>query len=259
MATTPPRGPDTTAPVGLLPYSPGMVDLGPLVPVLFGAALLVVLIGGYLLEQKRRERLMQFAVRRGWTYVGQDPSLVDRWPGQPFGRGDRRRARNVLGGVEFGRSFTAYDYTYETRSTDSKGHQTKTTHRWSIVAVQLPVWLGTVEVVPESVLDRMAGAVGLVTDIELESEDFNRRYKVSARNRKLASDLLPPRTMEYLIAADAPGWRTCGSHVVAFAKGKVDPVEVVRVCAILDRVLDGVPEFVWKDAGAPGSQYSPEP
>jgi hypothetical protein len=236
-----------------------VVSLGPLLPVLFGVGVVAVLVGGYLLDRKRRERLMQYAVARGWSYVGEVPDLVDRWQGEPFGRGDHRRARNVLTGTEAGRPFTAFDYSYQTHSTDSKGNRSTTTHHWSVVVVPMPTWLGTVQVVPESVLDRVAGAVGLVQDLDLESEAFNRRFRVSASSPKLASDILTPRTMEYLLAMDAEAWRTCGSDLVGFAQGSLDPAEVVRTCAVLGRVIDGVPSFVWKDAGAAESQYSPEP
>lgn len=236
-----------------------MADLGLLLPVLFGVGVVAVLAVGFVLERKRRERLLQFVLMRGWTYAGEDPSLVDRWPGEPFGRGDRRRARNVLTGTESGRPFTAFDYSFQTHSTDSKGHRTTTTHNWTVVAVPMPGWLGGVQVVPESVFDRVAGAVGLMQDIDLESEDFNRRFRVSASSPKLASDILTPRTMEYLLAMDAEAWRTCGSDIVGFGQGRLDPAEVVRTCAVLGRVLAGVPSFVWKDAGATGSHYSPEP
>lgn len=236
-----------------------MLRLGPLLPVLLVAGGIAVVAVGFVLERKRRDRLLQFAVNRGWSYTGEDPSLVDRWPGEPFGRGDHRRARDVLTGTESGRPFTAFEYSYQTHSSDSKGNRSTTTHRWTVVVVPMPGWLGTVQVAPESVLDRVAGAVGLVQDIELESEDFNRRFRVSASSPRLASDILTPRTMQYLLSVDAEAWRTCGSDLVGFAQGRLDPAEVVRTAAVLGRVLDGVPGFVWRDAGGGPTQYSPEP
>jgi hypothetical protein len=222
---------------------------GTLLFVLFGIGAVAIAVGGYLLEQKRRERLMQFALKRGWQYTGEVPALCDRWPGTPLGKGDHPRARNVLSGTESGRPFTAFDYTYETHSTDSKGNRTTTTHRWMITVVPMQGYLGRVEVVPEGVMDRMAGAVGLVQDIDLESEDFNRRFRVSATSPKLASDVLTPRTMQYLLAMDAEGWRTCGSDLVGFAQGRLDPAEVVKTCAVLGAVHAGIPTLVWKDHG----------
>jgi hypothetical protein len=222
---------------------------GTLLFVLFGIGAVAIAVGGYLLDQKRRERLMQFALKRGWQYTGEVPALCDRWPGTPFGKGDRPRARNVLSGTESGRPFTAFDYTYETHSTDSKGNRTTTTHRWMVTVVPMQGYLGRVEVVPEGVMDRMAGAVGLVQDIDLESEAFNRRFRVSATSPKLASDVLTPRTMEYLLTMGAEGWRTAGSDLVGFAQGRLDPAEVVKTCAVLGTIHAGIPTFVWKDHG----------
>ncbi len=219
--------------------------------VLFVALAVTVLVVGFVLEQKRRQRLMQFALARGWSLTAEVPALVTRWPGTPFGKGDHQRARNVLSGTESGRPFTAFDYTYQTHSTDSKGNRTTTTHRWAVTVVPMQGYLGHVEVVPESAFDRVAGAVGLVQDIDLESEAFNRRFRVRAASPKLASDVLTPRTMEYLLSVRAEGWRTCGNDLVGFSEGRLDPAEVVRTCAVLARVHAGVPSFVWKDHGGP--------
>ncbi len=215
----------------------------------FVVVAVTVLVVGFVLEQKRRDRLMQFALKRGWQYTGEVPALCDRWPGTPFGRGDHPKARNVLSGTESGRPFTAFDYTYETHSSDSKGNRTTTTHRWAVVVVPMQGFLGHVEVQRESALERMAGAVGLSRDIDLESEAFNRRFRVSSASPKLASDVLTPRTMQYLLAMDAEGWRTCGSDLVGFSEGRLDPAEVVKTCAVLGTVHAGVPTFVWKDHG----------
>lgn len=237
-----------------------MTDLAPVLPWLFAVGAVAVVVGGFLLEQKRRERVMLFARNRGWRFVAEDPLLVDRWDGDPFGKGERRRARHVLTGVENGRPFTAFDYSYVTRSTDSKGHTSTTTHRFGVCAVPLPAPLGTVEVLPEDLFTRAAGAAGLLASIDLESEDFNRRFRVLASDRKLASDVLTPRTMHFLIAAQPEAWRLQGRHILSWHPGRLEPAEVVRTCALLGRVLDGIPSFVWKDAGArPASGYDPQP
>lgn len=231
-----------------------MTDLAPLLPWLFGLGVVAVLAAGYLLERKRRDHLMRYALMRGWQYAGENPHLVSRWDGTPFGKGDRRRARNVLTGQEAGRPFTAFDYSYQTHSTDSKGRRTTTTHRFAVCAAPLPAALGTVEVVPEDLFTRVASAVGLMADIELESEDFNRSFRVRATDPKLASDVLSPRTMHYLLSARPNAWRLEGGHILSWRSGRLDPAEVVRTCAVLDRVIDGIPTFVWKDAGVPTSE-----
>jgi len=233
----------------------------PAVLVVLGLAVVVtVAVLGWRMEQKRRERVLAFALGRAWLYEAEDPSLVDAFPGEPFGEGDSRRARTVLRGREAGREFVAFDYSYETHTNTSKGRST-TTHRFAVCAVPLPVPLGVVEVRPEGLVSRAADAIGVSSDLELESEDFNRRFRVGARNAKLASDVLPPRTMEYLVAQPrevVPAFRLSGGHLVAWRTGRLEPMEVVTTCAVLDRVLDGVPSFVWRDAGQTDG-YDPAP
>jgi Protein of unknown function (DUF3137) len=230
------------------------VNIALLLPGLVGVAFVAVLVLGYVLERKRRDRLMHWCVNRGWTYVGEDPALADHWTGAPFGQGDRRRARNVITGTEQGRPFTAFDYSYETSSTDSKGDRTTSTHRFAVYAVALPAYLPTLQVTPEGAFRRLAGAIGLMRDIELESEDFNRRFTVRSQDPKFASDVLTPRTMEYLLSGPVVAWRIEGTAMLRWESGRLDPAAIVEATSVLDRVADGIPAFVWKDHG-----YDPRP
>ena len=42
--------------------------------------------------------------------------------------------------------------------------------------------------------------------------------------------------MQYLIGVDAGAWRTCGSDLVGFRQGRLDPADVVRTCSVLGQV-----------------------
>lgn len=224
-----------------------MTNLAALLPWLFGIFVVVALVGGFVFDRKRRQRIMQYAVARGWTYVDEDPSLADRWQSEPFGRGDTRRARNVIRGHEHGRPFVAFDYSYETHSTDSQGRRTATTHRFAVCVVTIPAYLPSLEVAPEGLFRKMATAVGLTTDIDLESEDFNRAFCVRAADRKFATDVLSPRTMEFLLTAPSAAWRVEGTEMFRWQTGRLDPADVVVSTSVLDRLADGIPSFVWKD------------
>jgi hypothetical protein len=224
-----------------------VTDFAPLLPWLFGMGVVAVLVGGFLLDRKRRQRIMAFCVARGWRYADEDPTLANRWSGEPFDRGDRRRARNVIRGNESGRDFVAFDYSYQTHSSDSHGRRKTTTHHYAVYIVSIPAYLPTLEVCPEGVFAKLADAVGLTSDIDLESEDFNRAFKVRAENRKFAVDVLSPRTMQYLLTAPAAAWRIEGNSMLRWDSGRLDPTDIVVATAILDRVADGIPEFVWKD------------
>jgi hypothetical protein len=197
-------------------------------------------------EQKRRAQLLQWATANGYGYAAEDDSLCSRWSSSPFGQGDNRRATNAVTGRHGDRPFVAFDYSYETHSTDSKGNRTTQTHRYVVTAVQLLAWLPTLQVTPESIFSRIGNVLGF-DDIELESEDFNRRFRVHAQDRKFACDVLNPRTMEALLRAPDLGWRIEGVDILTWDDGRLVPSTVPRMTAILDTVLAGIPSFVWKD------------
>ena len=108
-----------------------------------------------------------------------------------------------------------------------------------------------------------AAAIGLDPDIELESEDFNRRYRVSARQPKFASDVLTPRTMQALLARPATAMRIDGNVLIGWESGQLEPVGLLSRLATLHALVDGIPGFVWKDHGYdPGvgpSSVTPQP
>jgi hypothetical protein len=231
-----------------------MNGLVPFLFVLAAVALVAYLVWNYLQESKRRQELQQFCASKGWQYAAEDDSFTMRWHGTPFAEGDRRRARNVLQGADRGVPFVAFDYQYDTETTDSKGNRQRQTHHFDVVALALPTVLPTLQVTPEGFLQRAAAAVGLGSDIDLESEDFNRRFTVHARQPKFASDVLTPRTMQALLADPPTAWRIEGSDLVSWRSGTMKPVDVLARLATLHHVVDGIPSFVWHDNG-----YDPAP
>jgi hypothetical protein len=215
----------------------------------------VVAFGAYGLvrDRRRRRELLAFCSAKGWAYVSENPAFVDRWRGTPFGEGTSRRARDVVTGVDRGRPVACFAYSYVTESTDAKGNRQETTHRFSIVSLALPVWLPGLEVVPDTLLRRAAESLGLGAGVELESEDFNRRFTVTAHQSKFASDVLTPRTMEALLALPDTSWRVEGSDILSWEAGAVTPVQLLSRLAVLHAVVDGIPGFVWRDNGLPPS------
>ena len=226
-----------------------------LLPVLL---IVGVPLAGYLAyrswkqEQQRRAMVLQWATNSGFGYAVEDESWCNRWNAAPFGEGSDRRARNVVTGLSSGRSFATFDYSYETQSTDAQGRTTTTTHRYLVTTVQLPAYLPRLQVTPENVLTRIGNALGL-DDIELESEDFNRRFRVSSNDRKFACDVLTPTTMELLLARSAPSWRIDGPDLVAWEDGRVTPARVLATLDVMGSIVTGIPTFVWHDHEAGGS------
>ena len=219
----------------------------------FLPVLLVLLVaaavawGVWRAHQQRRARYLAFAAERGWSYTPRDDSWVDRFAGEPFGRGSSRRASHVLRGSYGGREAVVFDYRYVTSSGAGQA-QTTQTHRFSVCALQLPVPLPRLELTGENVLTRLAGALG-IDDVELESEDFNRRYRVRADDRRFAYDVLHPRAMEQLLALPTLNLRLSGADAVLWDRGTWALEDVPDRLAVLARFVDGIPAYVWTDRG----------
>ncbi|MFL6238321.1 MAG: hypothetical protein ACJ735_02345 [Actinomycetes bacterium] len=202
-------------------------------------------------NQQRIALLRQFSVGKGWRFWSEDDEYALRWHCPPFGQGRHRRARNVILGTYHGAAapwqFAAFDYSYVTDSSDSKSSSSQT-HRFAVCAVSLPTYLPPLCVTPSNLLTRMSNAV-LGEQIELESEDFNRRFHVESPVPKFASDVLPPRTMESLLRATPLHLRVQGDVVLCWEPGVLTPLPLLARLATVCAFADGIPGFVWHDYG----------
>jgi hypothetical protein len=201
---------------------------------------------GWQQAKRRRELFHSFALSQGWTWAGRDDSWCERFRGDPFGEGDHRKAHNVLQGAFRGRPMVAFDYSYQTHSSDGRGNSSTTTHRYAVCVLAMPAHLPRFELTPEGFLGRVGTMLGM-QDVELESEDFNRRYRVRCDEPKLAYDLLPARTMEALLRRPALHLRLAGADALCWESGTHDPSQLLARLDALDALLDGVPPYVWND------------
>jgi hypothetical protein len=220
------------------------------------ALVLVICFGIYAYTQnkKRIDALAAFALAKGWTFVDEDASYTTRWNGAPFGEGHSRRARDVVVGTFDNHQFVSFDYTYVTTESDGRGGSHSETHHYAVSALALPTFLPAICLTPESVMTRIGHVVGM-QDIELESEAFNRKYRVQCPDPKFASDVLTPRTMELLLARPTLHFRIVGADVVCWEQGTTDPTKLLARISTLAGFVAGIPAFVWHDHGvgqAPG-------
>ena len=222
-----------------------LLRLVPVVGVLALVGVAVIGLRRYRADRDRRLGLFAFATQQGWDYRGlDDTGLATRWRLRPFGIGDDRRAAQVVEGVSGGRTFVAFDYAYTADLPRTDGTPEKVTVRYRVTVVPLPGWLPALEISREDALSRVRSA--LVDDIDLESDAFNRRFRVRCADRKVATDVLNPRTMEALMRIDPPGSiRVDGADLLAAERGRHTPATVRRDLAALNALVDGIPGFVW--------------
>ena len=168
----------------------------------FLAVAVAVVVFSYLAAKKRREAMAAYAAGRGWRFEAEQPLLVDRFTGPPFGLGFGQRAYNVLYGAARGPRPGVVRLRVQDPRPATGSRPATQVHRFSVLGLSMGISLPPLSVDPENFLDRFVGRL-TGNDIDLESEDFNRAFTVSCPDRKFASDVLHPQMMEFLLAAPA--------------------------------------------------------
>lgn len=196
-------------------------------------------------RRRRRARIARWAQLEGWAYVARDDSWVDVWHGHPFGKGMVRRAQNVVTGSFGPHRAVLCDYSYR----ESGDNRYPTLERFAVHALDLPVRLPWTHLSAERTTDRLVALAG-GQDIELESDAFNRAYRVRSDDPRFASDLLNPRTMELLLRCGGPDVRIGGGYILLVTPGPLDPPFVGAALTVLASMLENLPDFVWSDRGA---------
>lgn len=162
---------------------------------------LAIAIGvfGWLAEKKRREAFQTLALRLGMHYIPKDHSISARYQFlDQLRQGSNRYAKNILTGEYRGHPMTAFDYHYETHSTDSKGRR-QTHHHWfSFFILEQTKGFPELRIYPETWLSKIGQALGY-DDIDFESAEFSRAFTVRSDDKKFAYDIVNQRMMEYLL------------------------------------------------------------
>jgi len=113
-------------------------------------------------------------------------------------QGGNRYAFNVLSGEYQQNPVLAFDYHYETHSTDSKGHHQTHHHYFSFFILLLPRSFPELTIVREGMFSKLAQAFGY-EDIDFESAEFSRTFCVRSNDKRFAYDVCNGQMMEYLL------------------------------------------------------------
>jgi hypothetical protein len=177
-----------------------------------------------------------------WQLIGRDDTLIAKYDLTTAGFG--HTTEKVIRGSNDGLPIEAFIHRWKTQRTetytDSNGRtQTRTVtenHSEVVTAIMMPFSFPMLSV---------GGGWG-GKKVRFESEEFNDRFTVRTENPKFASDVIHPRTMEFLMAAQPPGFRIAGNGM-RFSVDKHD-TELIGFCADFAHEFFGrVPSFVWKN------------
>ena len=213
------------------------------------------LYGRYYFTKKRREALARVAASLGLEYSPEDSYGFDGLPFKLFDMGDGRGTENVLSGTWQDIALSEFDYWYYDQSTDSKGHTSRTYHKFSCVLTELPIDAQPITIGRESVFTRLADHLGM-QDIQFESESFNRAFNVKCDDKKFATDLVDARMMTWLESADEWSFELAGQYLLCYSD-RLKPTELIPLLGTLKAFRDHVPRVVHELYGR-GKVESPE-
>ena len=172
--------------------------------IVFGLFALLVIAGiiySIIAARKRREALFELATRLGLDFSpAHDSQMADGYSFlNKLAQGSNRYASNVLSGNYQGHRVLAFDYHYETHSTDSKGNRQTHHHYFSFFILLLPKVFPELKISREGFGSKIAQAFGY-DDIDFESAEFSREFCVRSKDKRFAYDVCNAQMIEYLLA-----------------------------------------------------------
>jgi hypothetical protein len=213
-------------------------------------ALTVLVVVGFIalsahLAAKRRKKLTAWATSKGLRFsADKDRGVHERFSGFTCLRqGSNRYACNVMQGDWSGREIAAFDFHYETYSTDSKGRRQTRHHYFSAVVLESELPLKPLFIRSESIFDRVTEFFGL-DDIDFESAEFSRKFYVKAGDRRWAYDVIHARTMQFLLDSPPFTIQLDGRHAIAHRSSTFGVDEFQGAADVIRGILDRFPEYL---------------
>ncbi len=206
------------------------------------AAVNVPALAGYAITP--RPPGLGFYGRPDWVLVGRDDNLISTYGLTTAGFG--HKTEKVVRGHNDGLPIDAFIHRWKTTRTesytDSEGRaQTRTvtdSHSETVCIVTMSFAFPLISI---------GGGWG-GERVRFESEEFNDRFKVKTKNPKFAYDVIHPRTMEFLVAANPPHFRI-EDRQMRFAVTTHDQLMVGYCADFAHEFFGRVPSFVWDNLG----------
>ncbi|MFN4261549.1 MAG: hypothetical protein ACK4RK_19880 [Gemmataceae bacterium] len=170
--------------------------------VIIAVLVIAFAIYGHFQAEKRKHDLRAWAEARGWEFQDYHDHDMERRYARfaCLQKGSQRYAYNIMCGQDRQFPIVAFDYHYETYSTDSKGRRRTHHHHFSAVIVETDLPLKPLYIRNETFLDKIGQFFGF-DDINFELAEFSREFHVSAPDRRWAYDVLHQEAMEFLLRA----------------------------------------------------------
>jgi hypothetical protein len=222
-----------------------------MLPIIIVCGILLVagiVIYSRMQAQARRQALAEWAAQQGLAFAPDNVGDLDgRFPSFAcLQEGRNRYAYNLASGLWHERHVLAFDYHYETHSTNSKGESETTHWHFSAVIVHSEVPLKPLLIRPEGFFDKVKSFFGF-EDINFESAEFSRKFFVQAPDRKWAYDVLHQRALEFLLVSPVFSLAFDARAVIAWRGATCQPAEFTQALTVVRGLLDQLPAYVLKE------------
>ena len=205
----------------------------------------VVLIP-WVLRQRGEESLASVAARNGLGHSAVDPFGSTRVAFPLFRKGDGRQAQNVVWRDRpDGLATRAFDFSYFVEREDDFGRVRRVHTYFSCVMAQVDGAWPAVSITREGLVERALDLVGL-GDIELESDEFNRRFALRSLDRRFAVTLVDARMIDFLLSTEARFAFFVKGRWVLLVSDPVRPPMVPALMRVAEAFVENVPRVVYE-------------
>jgi hypothetical protein len=218
---------------------------GMLVALGLGVAIALVVVPWYL-QHKRREGMAAVAARHGLHHSASDPFGCVRIAFPLFRRGDGQGAEQVVWRDRpDGLTTRAFDYWYYDEREDNMGRAVRSYRRFSCVLAQVDGSWPEVSITKDGFVEKALDLVGLGS-IELESDEFNRRFALRSSDRRFAVTLCDARMIEFLLTTEAQFAFAVKGRWVLLASDPVAPDLVPALMRVAESFVERIPRVVYE-------------
>ena len=211
--------------------------------MIFGvvAIIAVVVVIGYIYNKKRREAMAALAARLGLRFnprknrgLARQYRFLDK-----LRRGSNRYAYNILSGNYQGHEVTLFDYHYQVNSGKHTHH-----YNFSFFILVLPGSFPELEIDKEGFFSKVAQALGY-DDIDFESHEFSRKFRVRSPNKKFAYDVCNGRMIDYLLSNSDLSIEIEGEVMAISFRSRLSPEYIEPNLNRLVTVRSLMPEYLF--------------
>jgi len=219
----------------------------PFVILLFVVGIAAVIGIGVLQARARAARMNAVtAIGRtiGFTFSAEDADRIVSMPFGLFSKGDGRGVECILSGTHDSLPMRLFDYWYYDQTSDARGNRSRQYHRFTCALATIPAACPRFQLGYENFLTRLGDHLGL-NDVELEYDDFNRRFRVKCADQKFAFSLLDGQIMEWLLGSASFAAVEIDGPWVLVAADKLEPSQWLALGSWLEQFHHQIPAVVY--------------